>query len=414
MKSLFAEPLPVKEKLLPKGFRYASAACGLKSSKRSDLALILSDADTAAAGLFTTNRVQAAPVILSRQHLKVSGGNIRAIIANSGNANCATGAAGLAAARATAARVAAEAGCRAEQVLICSTGVIGAHLQVEKILDAVPALVTRAENSPAAAANAAEAIMTTDTRRKWASANCKIGGGEVNLLGMAKGSGMIHPQMATMLAFVVTDAAITRALAKRALEAAVRNTFNCVTVDGDTSTNDTLLLIANGASGAPNIYAAEADYEGFLSALESVCKELALAITADGEGATRVAEIEVRGAPSDEAASCIARTIANSPLVKTAIAGADPNWGRVLAAAGRTVLPRRGFLDLSKVEIQLGGVTVCRHGQAHPFDQSAVHRKMLEEHVPVVVDLKSGDGQAKVWTCDLTADYIRINTAYRS
>lgn len=414
MRSLFSEPPPVAPEHLPQGFKFASAACGLKRSKGPDLALITTESDTATAAMFTTNRVQAAPVQVSREHLRASGGNIRAVIVNSGNANCATGAAGVAASRATAAGVAHELGCRKEQVLVCSTGVIGLALDVGKILDGLGGLARDAESSPEAVAGVAAAIMTTDTRRKWATASCRIGGVPVKVLGFAKGSGMIHPHMATMLAFVVTDAALTRPFAHRALQAATGRTFNSVTVDGDMSTNDTLILMANGASGAPLIRTVEGDYERFVDALESACRELALAIVADGEGATRVAEIEVRGAPTDEIATQVARTIANSPLVKTALAGADPNWGRILCAAGYAPLPKRMFFDLSHPEIRLTGVTVCRNGQACAFDESAVHQKMLAEHVPILVDFKRGKGQAVVWTCDLTAEYVRINKAYRS
>jgi glutamate N-acetyltransferase/amino-acid N-acetyltransferase len=234
------------------------------------------------------------------------------------------------------------------------------------------------------------------------------------VLGFAKGSGMISPHLATMLAFVVTDAALTRPFAHRALEAVIRRTFNCVTVDGDTSTNDTLILMANGAAGAPMIRKAEDGYERFVSALESVCKELALSVVADGEGAKRVAEIEVRGAPTDEIAIQMARAIANSPLVKTAFAGADPNWGRILCAAGYAPLRKRLFLDLSRPDIRLCGVTVCRAGQACAFNETDLHQKMMAEHVPVIVDFKKGKGQAVVWTCDLTAEYVRINASYRS
>jgi glutamate N-acetyltransferase / amino-acid N-acetyltransferase len=414
MRSLFSEPPLVAPEDLPQGFKFASAACGLKRSKRPDLALITSESDTATAAMFTTNRVQAAPVLVSREHLRASGGNVRAVIANSGNANCASGAAGLAASRATAAGVARELGCRKEQVLVCSTGVIGLALAVGKILGGLGGLARAAESSPEAVAGAAGAIMTTDTRRKWATASYRVGVVPVKLLGFAKGSGMINPHMATMLAFVVTDAALTRPFAHRALERVTARTFNRVTVDGDTSTNDTLILMANGLAGAPLIRSVERDYEEFVNALERVCKELALSLVADGEGATRVAEIEVRGAPTDDMAIQVARTIANSPLVKTALAGADPNWGRILCAAGYAPLPKRMFFDLSHPDIRLAGVTVCRAGQACAFDEDAVHHKMLAEHVPIIVDFKKGEGQSVVWTCDLTGEYVRINTAYRS
>ncbi|HXJ95257.1 MAG TPA: bifunctional glutamate N-acetyltransferase/amino-acid acetyltransferase ArgJ [Terriglobia bacterium] len=414
MRSLFSEPPPLAPEDVPQGFKFASAACGLKRSKRPDLALIASENDTATAAVFTTNRVQAAPVLVSREHLRISGGNIRAVIVNSGNANCATGAAGLAASRATTASVARELDCRAEQVLVCSTGVIGLALDTKKLLGGLPGLARAAENSPAAVAGAAEAILTTDTRRKWATATCRVGDVPVRLLGFAKGSGMINPHMATMLAFVMTDAVLTRPLAHRALAAVTRRTFNCVTVDGDTSTNDTLIFMANGAAGAPIIRTAENDYDRFLKAFESVCQELALSLVADGEGATRVAEIEVRGVPTDEIANQLVRAIANSPLVKTALAGADPNWGRILCAAGYAPLRNRATFDLAHPDIRIAGVTVCRAGQACAFDESAVHQKMLAEQVPIIVDFKKGIGQAAVWTCDFTAEYVRINASYRS
>jgi len=414
MKDFFIDPAPITDQSLPRGFRFASAACGIKKSGKPDLALIASDSAAIAAAVFTTNRVKAAPVVVSREHLKVSGGVARAIVANSGNANCATGAKGMAASRETAAAVGRELGCPQDQVLVCSTGVIGLPLETEKILSAVPALVQTQSRNAAAYESAARAIMTTDARPKWASASCRLGGKEVRVLGCAKGAGMIHPQMATMLAFVVTDAAITSRFAQRSLREVVGRTFNSVTVDGDTSTNDTLILLANGASGARPIQRGGPDLQRFSRALESVCRDLAMAIVCDGEGATRVAEIEVRGAPSDTIAARIARAIATSPLVKTALAGADPNWGRILAAAGATPLPQGLTFDAARAEIRLAGITVCRNAQAHPFDESAAHQKMIERHVPVLVDFKSGRGRATLWTSDFTAEYVRINSSYRS
>jgi glutamate N-acetyltransferase / amino-acid N-acetyltransferase len=414
MRSLFAEPKPLSAAQVPRGFRFASSACGLKENQQPDLALIASDTTAMAAAVFTTNRVKAAPVIVSQQHLARSRNKVRAIISNSGNANCATGAAGVSAARATAAAVGRQVGCAPEQVLVCSTGIIGVALEVDKILGSVPKLVRNQAGSPEAFQALARAIMTTDTRPKWAAGACKIGGQEVRLLGCAKGAGMIHPKLATMLAFVVSDVALSVPLAQRALADVATRTFNAISVDGDTSTNDTLILLANGASGSRPIRSAAAADGVFVRALESVCKTLGLAIVADGEGATRVAEIEVRGAASDALAAQVARTIATSPLVKTALAGADPNWGRILAAAGRTPLPQRVSLEFSKSEIRLSGIVVCRRGSAHPFDENAVHHAMLEQHVPIVLDLKSGSGRATVWTCDFTDGYIRTNTEYRS
>jgi len=396
--------------VLPRGFRFAATSCGLKKKKRLDLALIASDAPAAAAGVFTTNLVQAAPVVLCRERLRRSARGIRAIVVNSGNANCATGPAGMAAARATAAAVARELGCQARQVLVCSTGVIGVPLRVERILRATPGLARGMKAAPAAFAQLTRAIMTTDTRPKWAEAGCRIGRKRVRLVGCAKGAGMIHPQMATMLAFVLTDANARPGVLERALKDVVGRTFNAITIDGDTSTNDTLLLLANRASGSRTIGATGRDYRQFVAALEKVCQALALAIVADGEGAKRVIEIEVRGAPSDRAAEQVARTIAGSPLVKTALAGADPNWGRILAAAGRAGVR----FDPARVEICLAGMVVCRRGREHPFDERAAHRRLLRLYVPIVVDLKRGRGRGRMWTCDFTADYVRINASYRT
>ena len=331
---------------------------------------------------------------------------------NSGNANCCTRVDGYPASIAMAQKLAEELdGVDPAQILVCSTGVIGAPLKVDRILDAVPELV-RARNSQVATfKDFARAIMTTDTRPKWAAEKFRIGGKQVRLLGCAKGSGMIQPNMATMLAFIATDAAIPPALLSRALKTAVGRTFNSITVDGDTSTNDTVAVLANGESGARKITnAGSSDFATFSAALESVCKSLALAIVEDGEGAQRVIEIEVRGAATDRAADQIARTIANSPLVKTAFAGADPNWGRILAAAGRSGVK----FNFELVDISVAGIEVCRGGREYPFDEIAAHEKMLDKFVPIVVDLHAGSGLARIWTCDLTKEYIHINASYRT
>jgi len=395
--------------LFPEGFEFSAAACGLKKSGL-DLGLIVSKSPAAAACVFTTNLIKAAPLLVSEAHLRRSASTMRAIIVNSGNANCATGPAGLAASRRTAAVVARAIRCRPEQIVVCSTGVIGLPLPIEHILRAIPDLAARRAGRSHSFTEFTRAIMTTDTRPKFAAASCRIGGKRVRLLGCAKGAGMIHPRMATMLAFVVTDAAASPIVLRRALRDAVGGTFNAITVDGDTSTNDTLALLANGASGAPEIRAKNADYRKFLGALESVCNSLALQIVADGEGAHRVVEIEVRGAPSDGAADEVARTIANSPLVKTALAGGDPNWGRILAAAGRSEVQ----FNPDRVEIRMAGILMCRHGRACTFDERAAHRKLLASHVPILVNLQAGSGIARVWTCDFTGDYVRINASYRS
>jgi glutamate N-acetyltransferase/amino-acid N-acetyltransferase len=394
---------------LPRGFTFAATHCGLKKYKL-DLGILVSETPAVAASMFTTNQVAAAPVIVSRAHFKKSRNKMRAIIVNSGNANCCSGEEGLAASKATASKLAKElGGLDPSQVLVCSTGVIGAPLRVEKILDALPELVRSRRSDVTTFDEFARAIMTTDTRPKWAGAKCRVGGKQVRVLGCAKGSGMIQPNMATMLAFLATDAAIPGALLSRLLRAAVQPSFNCITVDGDTSTNDTVLLLANGESKA-SIKMEGNDYKNFSDALNSVCKSLALAVVADGEGAQRVIEIEVRGASSDKAADQIARTIANSPLVKTAFAGADPNWGRILAAAGRSGVP----FNYERVDIWLAGMEVCRRGREYPFDEQLAHEKMLATHVPVLVDLRAGEGSAHIWTCDLTREYVHINASYRT
>lgn len=395
---------------LPKGFSFAATACGLKKSGL-DLGLLVSEVPASAACVFTTNLAQAAPVFASRAHLRRSRHRTRGIIVNSGNANCATGSEGIAIAATTALKTAWELGHHhPSQILVCSTGVIGVPLPSRRIYNAIPALVQKRSASRESFGEFTRAIMTTDTRPKWSAAHCMIGSHRVRLLGCAKGAGMIHPQMATMLAFIVTDAAASPSVLHRALRAAVSKTFNAITVDGDTSTNDTLALLANGTSGAGNLATGSTGYHKFVAALESLCHSLALQIVADGEGAQRVIDIEVRGATSDQAADRVARTIANSPLVKTALSGGDPNWGRILAAAGRAGVR----FDPERIEISMASITMCRSGRAHSFNEKAAHRKLLAKHIPIIVDLGAGKGSARIWTCDFTADYVHINASYRS
>jgi glutamate N-acetyltransferase/amino-acid N-acetyltransferase len=402
---------PLSPADIPQGFSFAATHSGLKRS-RLDLGILISETPAAAAAVFTTNRVVAAPVIASREHLKKSKRTMRGVIVNSGNANCCTHADGYPASIATAARLAEELGdAAAKEFIVCSTGVIGAPLRVGKILGAVPQLVQTRSADPSAFEEFARAITTTDTRPKWFAAKCRVGGKEARILGCAKGSGMIQPNMATMLAFVATDAAVSPPVLQRALHAAVASTFNCITVDGDTSTNDTVALFANGQCGGAKIAKTSGpDYKIFSAALERVCRELALAIVADGEGAQRVIEIEVRGASSNEAADLIARTVANSPLVKTAFAGADPNWGRILAAAGRS----GAKFDPGRTNIWIGGVAVCRAGREVTFDETAAHQKMLQKSVHVRIDVGAGRSAARLWTCDFTQEYVHINASYRT
>jgi glutamate N-acetyltransferase/amino-acid N-acetyltransferase len=402
------EPAPASA--LPRGFRYAAVNCGLRKPPILDLGLIVADEPSATGGVFTQNRVQAAPVLLCKRHLLEAGARIRAVIVNSRNANCSTGRAGMQAAEDTARAVARSLGCDPGQVMVCSTGVIGLPLRVQKILRAVPDLARDTARKTGKFSAFTRAIMTTDTRPKWAAARCHLGTRTVRLLGCAKGAGMIHPNMATMLAYIVTDAAIRPSVLQRAVSKVARTTFNAITVDGDTSTNDTLLVLANGLAGNPVVAGPGRAYRRFLAALHKVCHQLALQIVADGEGAKRVIEIEVRGAPTFTAAERVARTIASSPLVKTMFAGGDPNWGRVLAAAGRSGVK----FDPERTDVYLGGLLACRRGTAHPFSEKLAHKRMMRERVPVVVDLRAGKGRARVWTCDFTSDYVQINASYRT
>jgi glutamate N-acetyltransferase / amino-acid N-acetyltransferase len=400
----------LSESSLPRGFRFAATACGLKKTGALDLAILSSEVPASAAAVFTQNLVVAAPVLISREHLRVSRGRMRAVLVNAGNANCATGAAGHAAAVRSVAEAASRLGCAPQEMFVCSTGVIGVPLPLDKILKSLPIVARHQRPSARSFAELSLAICTTDTRPKTANASFKMAGKRIHLVGCAKGAGMIHPNMATMLAFVATDAAIAPGLLQKTLQDVTSRTFNAISVDGDTSTNDTLLLLANGAAGAPSVKNATTAHRAFTKALEDVCRSLALQIVADGEGAQRVIEIEVRGAKSDASAKRIAATIATSPLVKTAFAGGDPNWGRIFAAAGRS----GESFDPAKVDIRMAGIPVLRRGQPLDFNERAASNRLLAAHVPIVVDLHSGRSSARYWTCDFTAEYVRINASYRT
>ena len=400
----------LSEASLPHGFRFAATACGLKKTGALDLGLLCSDFPASAAAVFTQNLVVAAPVVISKDHLRSSKGRMRGVVVNAGNANCATGPAGYAAAQRTVAEAAKRLGCRAEELFVCSTGVIGVTLPLEKILRALPVIARHRRPSARSFAELSLAICTTDTRPKTASSSFKMAGKRIHFVGCAKGAGMIHPNMATMLAFVITDAAIAPALLQKTLREVTSRTFNAISIDGDTSTNDTLLVLANGAAGAHSIKFGSAAHRAFTHALEEVCRSLALQIVADGEGAQRVIEIEVRGAKSELAARRIAETIATSPLVKTAFAGGDPNWGRIFAAAGRSGVK----FDPSLVDITMAGVPVLRRGRPLDFNERAASSRLLAKHVPIIVNMHAGDAIARYWTCDFTAEYVRINASYRT
>lgn len=390
------------------GFRASAVEAGIKAG-RTDLALLASDRPCVAAGVFTTNLAKAAPVLVSAEHLKV--GSPRAVIVNAGCANAATGAQGMADARESVALVAQALGCETHDVLVCSTGVIGVNLPMPKVRAAIP-LAASALSADGGAA-AARAIMTTDTKPKESSRTFDVGGVKVTIGGMAKGAGMIAPSLAplhaTMLAFFTTDAAVDRATLDGALLAAVGPTFNRITIDSDTSTNDTAIVFANGASGA-SIPSSGAVYDAFVDAFRAVCRDLALMMARDGEGVQRIAEVIVKGARSSEDALRIGRTIADSPLVKTALHGGDPNWGRILAAAGRAGVA----FDIDKVDIHIGDVFVCEGGAARDYDEKVAHQAMLMDPGRITVDLHEGHAAESMWMCDLTKSYVDINAHYRT
>ncbi len=400
----------LSEASLPRGFRFSATACGLKKTGALDLAILSSDVPASAAAVFTQNLVVAPPVLVSKANLRRSKGRMRGVVVNAGNANCATGPEGHAAAQRTVAEAAKRLGCKPQELFVCSTGVIGVPLALDKILRRLPLLARVRRSSARSFAELSLAICTTDTRPKTAAASFKMAGKRIHLVGCAKGAGMIHPNMATTLAFVATDAAIAPTLLQRTLHEVTARTFNSISIDGDTSTNDTLLVLANGAAGAPSIKAGSTAHRAFTAALEEVCHSLALQIVADGEGAQRVIEILVRGAKTEAAARRIAETIATSPLVKTAFAGADPNWGRVFAAAGRAGVP----FDPSRVEIIMAGIRVLHRGKPLDFNERAASNRLLADHVPIIVDLHAGRSSARYWTCDFTAEYVRINASYRT
>jgi glutamate N-acetyltransferase/amino-acid N-acetyltransferase len=390
----------------PAGFRTAGVACGIKKTGALDLALLVADGPATAAAVFTTNKAQAAPVLVSREHLAHSGGRARAVIVNSGCANACTGPEGMAVARSAADFVASMTGCTADQVLVASTGVIGVQLDLDRLrkgaLDAVRAL------SRDAYGDAARAIMTTDRSPKSAAVSVTTAAGTFRVGGMAKGAGMIEPHLATMLGFVTTDAAVATTVLQRALREAVDVTFNAITIDGDTSTNDTVFLLASGAAG---VEIDDTAYPAFVAALREVCGSLARAIVRGGEGATKLVSISATGAASPADAKRAAHTVANSLLVKTAIHGGDPNWGRLLAAAGRAGV---GF-DAEHAGVRIGPVVLFRDGV--PFDDRAPDAAayLAGADIDIEVDLGTGGAHsATVWTCDLSAEYVAINADYRT
>ncbi len=394
----------------PRGFLAGAGKARIKGDRadREDVALIYSEVPASAAGVFTRNLVRSAPVELTEEHLRRTAGRLRAVVANSGNANACNGLSGMEAARRMAAAAAAALNLTEDRIAVASTGVVG-----------MPFPIAKAEAGIAAAARglsgdggsvAARAIMTTDTFAKETAATFSCGGRVCSVGGMAKGSGMIHPDMATMLAFLTTDAPVEPSALHLALTAAVKRTFNAVTVDGDTSPNDTVLVLANGVAGGEAIGTASPGYPLFAAALEEACRDLSRQIARDGEGATCLVEVRVEGADDEEQARRIARTVARSPLVKAAVHGRDPNWGRILVAAGYAGVP----FDPARAAIFIGAVPVARNGTALPFDEAAAGRELAAPEVCLRLVVGDGGGAATAWGCDLSAEYVRINADYRS
>jgi glutamate N-acetyltransferase/amino-acid N-acetyltransferase len=398
---------------LPRGFRFGAAKAGIKQSSRADFALIVADAPANATAAFTANRVIAAPLILDKEHLLTTGGKVRVVAINAGNANCATGQAGLDAARAICQAAARLFGCRPEEVFPSSTGVIGVPLPVEKLIAALPDMASSLGAEFDHFQQAAQAILTTDTVEKTAFAKLNLPGPdgalrEVRIAAFCKGAGMIHPQLiphATMLVYIFTDAAVEPTILNGYLRSAIEVSFNRISVDGDTSTNDTVLLLASGASEA----AVGPDNTTFASALMQVCTSLARQIVADGEGITHVVELHIEGAATDADALKIAKAIAHSPLVKTAWAGCDPNWGRLMAAIGYS----GAQIDPERIDIRFGNLVICRNGgRAAEYDEAAAHAYIAQPEFSITILLHQGAGSCTFWTTDLTHEYVSINADY--
>jgi glutamate N-acetyltransferase/amino-acid N-acetyltransferase len=391
----------------PLGFRAGTAAAGIRDGDRSrdDIAVVMSDRPCAAAGVFTQNLVKAAPVVISQLTLR-RGTPIHAVVLNAGNANACTGAQGLRDALRMCALTASAVGRDPVEVVVCSTGVIGRPLPMERVAEGLRAAARNLSRD--AGERAARAIMTTDTVSKTASAGFAVDGVEHHVGGMAKGAGMIHPNMATLLAVVTTDADVAPADLQALLGEVAESSFNSITVDGDTSTNDTLFALASGAAGGPMLRPGEPGFEAFREALLGVCESLAEQVIADAEGATKHFRVSVSGAREDAEARLAARTVAVSPLVKTAVHGADPNWGRIVMALGRS----GAHFSLDRVRVTIAGTTVFEHGAPPVTDLSPVVAALQQPRSEIDIDLGAGDGRGHAWGCDLTAGYVRINAEY--
>ncbi len=393
---------------VPRGFRLAGLPCGIKSEAgKPDLTLIVSDRPATAAGVYTQNRVVAAPVTLDRE--RTPSDSIRAIVINSGNANACTGERGMGDARAMASLAAGVCDASAEQALVLSTGIIGEFLPMDKIAAGIAAAGTKLADDSESLTAAARGMMTTDTVEKLAGRKVKLTSGKATLVGMAKGAAMIGPNMATMLGVVLTDAVLAPQDAQAALTEAVRDSFNCISVDGHMSTNDTVLLLASGAAGGTPL--AGNDLKVFMEALGEVCVELARAIPADGEGAEHLITIDVEGCADRVAAHTIAKTVAESPLVKTAVAGADPNWGRIVSAAGYSGVP----FDPAGVDLVVNGTLLYEQGAPVEFDEASVSDSLRNNRdTSIVLRFREGSQRVRFWTTDLTAEYVRLNADYHT
>ncbi|MFD0673601.1 bifunctional ornithine acetyltransferase/N-acetylglutamate synthase [Cohnella sp. GCM10027633] len=393
----------------PKGFKAAGLHCGLKKTDRNDLGVVVCDVPAAAAAVYTTNLFQAAPLLVTRESLN-EGGTLRAMLVNSGNANACTGAQGEADAREMQSRMAEALGVSKHEVAVASTGVIGVLLKMDKVNAGIAQLPSKLQGDEQAAEEFCKAILTTDLVKKVSCVQLTIDGESVTIAGAAKGSGMIHPNMATMLGFVTTDAKIGSGLLQQALREVTNLSFNMITVDGDTSTNDMLVAMASGLAGNRELTQDHPDYAAFFAGLTHVCQELAKMIARDGEGATKLIETSVVGAASDEDAQAIAKTIIGSSLVKSAVYGADANWGRIIAAVGRAGVP----VDVNTVDIRLGDILVLEQSSPVVFDEDVALEYLKGDTVEIHVNLNMGSGKSLAWGCDLTYDYVRINAAYRT
>ncbi|WP_028559294.1 bifunctional ornithine acetyltransferase/N-acetylglutamate synthase [Paenibacillus pinihumi] len=401
--------LPEGSITTPKGFMAGGLHCGLKKTTRHDLGAIICEVPAAAAGVYTLNKVQAAPIKVTKDSI-AAGGTLRAVLVNSGNANACTGQQGEEDAFQMRKSFAEAAGISEHEVAVASTGVIGELLKMDRVLDGIAALPPKFGNTAAASEDFCQAILTTDLVQKMVCVSVEIDGKTVHVAGAAKGSGMIHPNMATMLGFVTTDAKVGSEALQQLLGQATDLTFNMITVDGDTSTNDMLVAMASGLAENNELTPVHPDYSAFAAAVQYVCEVLAKAIARDGEGATKLIEVQVEGAENNESARAIAKTIIGSSLVKSAVFGADANWGRIIAAAGRAGEP----LNPDTVDISLGDIETLRQSKPVVFDEEAALEYLKGDTVVIRVHLHLGEGRAIGWGCDLTYDYVRINAAYRT